>query len=83
MRRATIMDSTRTTGPDDPALRQAPGSQLSIGALSFAEAEALEDFAAGPPGQTCGPLASNPDLTRADHMVKTFRALRGPGKPGS
>ncbi len=42
-------------------------------ALSYAEDEALEDFAEAPQ-QTCATLARNPDLATADHMVAAFRA---------
>jgi len=42
-------------------------------ALSYAEDEALEDFAESPP-QTCARLAHDPDLARADQMVAAFRA---------
>jgi hypothetical protein len=42
-------------------------------ALSYAEDEALEDFAEAP-SQTCATLARNPDLARADQMVAALRA---------
>jgi hypothetical protein len=42
-------------------------------ALSYAEDEALEDFAEAPP-QACAALARNPDLARADQMVAALRA---------
>ena len=74
LRRATILDATRAPTPDDPALAAAPGSDLVTGALSFAEAEALESFAEAPPAATCGKLAGSMDLHRADAMVAGFRA---------
>ena len=83
LRRATILDATRTTDPDDAALERAPGSQRVIGAMSYAETEALEDFAEAPAPATCGPLARNPDLVRADAIVRAFRALKAAAKPSS
>ncbi len=77
LRRSTIRAATDTEARDDAALRAAPGSNLVIGALSFAEAEALETFAAAPPAATCGPLAASPLLARADTMVRAFRAAPG------
>ena len=83
VRRATIMDAARAARPDDPALQAAPGSQLVIGALSFAEAEALESFAEAPAADTCGPLEADPVLKRADAMVRAFRALKTGAVPKS
>ncbi len=74
LRRSTIQSATGTAGHEDRALQAAPGSNLVVGALSYAEAEALESFAEAPAAVTCGPLASNPALTRADAMVRHFRA---------
>ena len=79
LRRSTIKAATGTAEHDDPALKAAPGSNLVIGALSFAEAEALEDLAQAPQAVTCGPLATNPVLMRADAMVRHFRQ----GSPAS
>ena len=73
LRRSTIQTATGTRGHDDAALKAAPGSDQVIGALSYAETEALEDFAGKPAEATCGPLASNPILPRADAMVHRFR----------
>ncbi len=83
LRRAAILDATRTGQPDDSALKAAPGSDTVVGALSFAEAEALESFAEAAPGQTCGPLARDPELFRADGLVAAFRELRARVKPQS
>ena len=74
LRRSTIQAATGTSGHEDSALQAAPGSNLVVGALSYAEAEALESFAEAPAAVTCGPLASNPALFRADAMVRHFRA---------
>ncbi len=73
LRRSTIQAATGTPEHSDGALKAAPGSDLVIGALSYAETEALEDFAQAPPAATCGPLAANPVLSRADAMVRHFR----------
>ena len=45
--------------------------------LSYAEDNALETFAEGPPDHTCRPLAENPDLAWADQMVAAYRAGAG------
>ncbi len=74
LRRSTIQAATGTAGHDDAALKAAPGSGVVIGALSYAEDEALEAFAGKPAGVTCGPLSSSPVLARADAMVRRFRA---------
>ena len=74
LRRSTIQTSTGITEHDDPSLAAAPGSNLVVGALSYAETEALEDFAEAPAAATCGPLAHSPVLARADGMVRRFRA---------
>lgn len=76
LRRATILGATRAPAPDDSALAAAPGSDLVTGALSFAEAEALERFAEAPPASTCGPLAAGTDLQHADAVVAGFRARK-------
>lgn len=76
LRRATILDATRAPTPDDHALATVPGSDLVTGALSFAEAEALESFAEALPTATCGPLAGSMDLHRADALVADFRARK-------
>lgn len=82
LRRAEIQSVTRSPRFDDQALRAAPGSDAAIASLSYAETEALEDFAEAPPDQSCGTLARSPDLTGADEIVRAFRAQRGP-QPGS
>ena len=74
LRRRTIQIATGTTTHDDPALKAAPGSDLVVGALSYAETEALEDFAESPADVTCAPLKNSAVLARADEMVREFRA---------
>ena len=54
-----------------------------MAALSHAEAEALEAFAETPAPNTCGPLAHDPELARADRIVQAFRLLKAAAKPGS
>ena len=83
LRRATILEATRTTRPDDAALEHAPGSQIVVGAMSYAETEALEDFAEAPAAVTCGPLAHDPGLAQADAIVEAFRNLKAGTKPSS
>ena len=73
LRRAAIQSATGTRAHDDPGLHAAPGSDLAIGALSFADAEALESFAEAPPDATCRPLAHSKGLEQADGMVRGFR----------
>lgn len=72
LRRSTIQDGTGTAAHDDSALKAAPGSNLVIGALSYAETEATEDFAETP-SATCSAVASSAVLSRADEMVRRFR----------
>lgn len=73
LRRAAIQAATQSRAHDDPGLHAAPGSDLAVGALSFADAEALESFAEVPAADTCTPLAHSPGLDRADTMVRGFR----------
>jgi hypothetical protein len=73
LRRAAIQAATQSHAHDDPGLQGAPGSALAIGALSFADAEALESFAEAPAQDTCGPLAHSPGLDHADELVRRFR----------
>ena len=73
LRRAELQRATRSRRPDDQSLGDAPGSSGAQAALSYAESEALEDFAANPPA-TCRPLASDPALREADAIVRAFRA---------
>lgn len=82
LRRAELQSATGSKRFDDPALRSAPGSNEAVAALSYAEAEALEDFAESSPERTCLPLANGPDLGRGDEIVRRFRTQLGP-KPGS
>ena len=83
LRRAAILDGTQGTQPNDAALRNASGSQNIVSALSYAEAEALEDFAQAPPSETCEPLKANPDLARADAIVQAFQKLKSNMRPAS
>ena len=83
LRRATIQSSTGTTVQDDAGLRAAPGSNQTISAMGYAEHEALEDFAEAPGKATCDRVAHDPDLSRADRMVRDFRANNGALHPGS
>ena len=83
LRRAAVMDATRAPQPDDETLRRVPGRDLAVAALSHAEAEALETFAETPAPNTCGPLARDPELVRADRVVQAFRLLKAAAKPGS
>ena len=72
LRRSAIQSATGAAAFDDGGLKAAPGSDLVIGALSYAETEALEDFAEQAASVTCGKLA--PQLARADALVRRFRA---------
>ena len=95
LRRAAILEATRGSDPAesvtpflrlnsaDTALREARGSRSVVGALSFAESEALENFAAAPPAETCEPLKIDPELVRGDELVRMFRELRSNIKPAS
>jgi hypothetical protein len=83
LRRSTILDATHAARPDDDTLRSAPGSQLVTTAMTYAETEALEDFAEAPADVTCEPLRRNPDLAQADKIVREFRALKMKLKPTS
>ena len=71
--RAGIPAATRAPQPADPALRSAPGSDTAIGALSYAAAEALEDFAEASPAVACDPLRHGTALDEADRAVEEFR----------
>ena len=83
LRRAAILRATRTDRPHDEALRKAPGSASVQGALGYAEAEALEDFAGEAPARTCTALEGGAELGRADAIVEEFRALKAVSPPGS
>ena len=83
LRRSTILDATHAAGPDDNTLRDVPGSQLVTTAMTYAETEALEDFAEAAPAITCDPLKRNPELARSDKIVRDFRALKARQKPTS
>ena len=63
-----------TAAPEDRHRADVAGA-----ALSYAEDEALEDFADAPPAATCGPLAQDPELAHADAMVTAWR--RGERQP--
>ena len=83
LRRAAVMDAIHAPQPDDETLRRFPGQDLATAALSHAEAEALEAFAETPAPNTCGPLAHDPEMARADRIVQAFRLLKAATKPGS
>lgn len=79
LRRSQIQAGTGTLRHDDAGLAAAPGSNLIVGALSYAETEALEDFAENPAAVTCEPLRRSPVLRRADDLVRRFRTAAAPG----
>lgn len=83
LRRSALRSATRSPAYDDPGLRAAPGSDAATGALSYGEAEALEDFAQAPPEATCAPLAADPALRDADERVAAFRRGAGTLRPGA
>ncbi len=83
LRRSTILDATHAARPDDETLRQVPGNQLITTAMTYAETEALEDFAESAPAVTCEPMKRNPELARADKIVHDFRILKDRTKPTS
>lgn len=83
LRRAAVLRATGGGNPDDAALLAAPGRAEAEGALSYAETEALEDFAASQPATTCDPLRASADLQEADAAVQAFRVLKAKGKPAS
>ncbi len=78
LRRSAIQSGTGSRAHGDGDLSAAAGSNLVIGALSFAEAEALESFAEAPAMATCGPLRGDPELGVADRMVERFRMQADP-----
>jgi hypothetical protein len=81
LRRSEIQTGTATPHHDDSGLAAAPGSQLVIAALSYAETEALEDFAEQPASVTCEKLSHDRRLRQADDLVRRFREQANP--PGS
>lgn len=83
LRRSALQSATGSRAHGDDDLSAAAGSNLVVGALSFAEAEALESFAEAPAQVTCVPLQADPDLELADGMVKKFRRQAGPADPAS
>jgi len=80
LRQAMIQSSTGADAHDEAGLRAAPGQELAVTALGFADIEATESFAEESPDKTCDALKANPDLGRADERVRTWR-LRKQGKP--
>jgi hypothetical protein len=80
LRRAATQTATGSSAADDAALSHAPGSDLAAAAIGYGDMEALEDFAADTPEQTCASLRGNPALGRADAAVDAFRRKRD-GKP--
>ncbi len=83
LRRSAIQSATGSHAQGDRDLAAAPGSNLVVGALSFAEAEALESFAEAPAKVACGQLRNDPDLGLADERVERFRKQAGPADPAS
>ncbi len=78
LRRAELQAATKSERSDDEALRRAPGRAEAEAALSYAETEALEQFADAPPERSCVPLARDPALGEADEIVRAFRWQRDP-----
>jgi hypothetical protein len=77
LRQAMVQEATGADVHDADDLRQAPGQQLAVAALGYADTEALEDFAEDTPGRTCDTLRANPDLRRADDHVRAWRQRIG------
>ena len=73
LRKSAIQDATRSPSPREQALKDAPDSDLVIGALGYAETEALEDFAQTSPEVACKKLARGSDLEAADQRVALYR----------
>lgn len=80
LRRAATQNATGSPAMDDAALSHAPGNDLATAALGYGDMEALEDFAADTPAETCKSLRGNPALGKADAAVAAFRRKRD-GKP--
>ena len=79
LRQAMVQSATGADAHNEAELRAAPGQQLAVTALGFADIEATESFAEGSPDKTCEALKANPDLGRADERVRAWR-LRKQGK---
>ena len=77
LRQAMVQEATGADVHAADALRRAPGQQLAVAALGYADTEALEDFAEDTPGRTCDTLRANPDLGRADDHVRAWRQRIG------
>ena len=82
LRRAELQTATGSARFDDEALKAAPGSRQAIAALSAAEHTAIEEFAENSPARSCEAVRAEPDLRRADEIVRAFRARRE-HRPGS
>lgn len=76
LRRAELQSATGSARFDDAALEAAPGSRQVVAALSSAEHTALEEFAENSPSRSCEAVRADPDLHRADEVVRAFRAQR-------
>ncbi len=81
LRQSAVQSATGADAHDASELQTAPGNEQALAALGFADAEALESFAEAEPAKTCGPLASNRDLQRADDIVRAWRERLQRGKP--
>ncbi|MBI1775054.1 MAG: hypothetical protein HYR63_06885 [Proteobacteria bacterium] len=81
LRRAAMQSATGTDATEDGELKAAPGSNLAIAALGYADLEALEDFALDHGEASCEKLRQDPDLARADRMVDEFRRRAQLKKP--
>jgi hypothetical protein len=79
LRRSALQSATGSHAHADSDLMTEPGSNVAASALSYAEMEALENFAGAAPDQTCQPLARSQALRRADERVRDFRAQGAPG----
>jgi hypothetical protein len=66
-------DATHGPSPQEPALKAAPDADLVTGALSYAETEALEDFAGSSPEESCRRMAPPAALAGADRRVASYR----------
>jgi hypothetical protein len=73
LRQAMVQSATGADAHDEAELRAAPGQELAVTALGYADIEATENFAEDSPEKTCDKLKANPDLGRADERVRAWR----------
>ena len=78
LRQAMVQSATGADAHDEAGLRAAPGQELAVTALGYADIEATENLADNPK-KICDALKANPDLGRADERVRAWR-LRKQGK---